>query len=133
MSAKNSLLNTPPVFAIYFVARVLEHLEKLGGLAEVASRNRAKADRLYHVIDASNGFYRGHAEESSRSQMNVTFRLQSTELESDFLAQAAEAGLVGLKGHRSVGGVRASIYNAVEPRSVDALASFMSDFQLQRG
>lgn len=133
MSAKNSLLNTPPVFAIYFVARVLEYLEELGGLRAVAARNRYKAAKLYDLIDASGGFYCGHAERACRSRMNVTFRLQPSDLEAMFLAEAAECGLVGLKGHRSVGGIRASIYNAVEPSSVDALATFMSEFQRRRG
>ena len=133
MAAKNSLLNTPPAFAIYFVARVLEHLESLGGLAAAADRNAAKAAMLYDLIDSSDGFFRGHAERSSRSRMNVTFRLPSPELETTFLAEAIDNGLVGLKGHRSVGGIRASIYNAVEIGSVETLASFMSEFLRRRG
>jgi len=133
MSAKNSLLNTPPVFAIYIVGLVLEHLEASGGLAAMGERNRAKAAQLYDLIDGSGGFFRGHARKSSRSRMNVTFRLPSAELEKMFLTEATDAGLVGLKGHRSVGGVRASIYNAVESRSVAALATFMTEFQRRRG
>ncbi len=133
MSAKNSLLNTPPVFAIYVVGLVLEHLEASGGLAAMGKRNRSKAARLYEVIDNSGGFFRGHAREASRSKMNVTFRLPSTELEERFLAEAKDSGLVGLKGHRSVGGVRASIYNAVESKSVTALAQFMIEFERRRG
>jgi phosphoserine aminotransferase len=133
MAAKNSLLNTPPVFAIYAVARVLEHLENLGGLEAMAERNQAKAKMLYRTIDASSGFYSGHAQPASRSKMNVTFRLPNPDLEAKFIAEAAEEGLMGLKGHRSVGGIRASIYNAIEPRSVEALASFMDEFQHRCG
>jgi len=133
MAAKNSLLNTPPVFAIYVVGLVLGHLESLGGLAAVAARNRVKAEMVYRVIDESAGFFRGHSRPGSRSQMNVTFRLPSPELETMFVEEAASAGLVGLKGHRSVGGIRASLYNAVEKASVEALVAFMTDFQQARG
>ncbi len=129
MAAKSSLVNTPPVFAIYMVGLVARHLLEGGGLAAVAARNREKAELLYGAIDASGGFYRGHARTGSRSLMNVTFRLPSEELERRFLEEAASAGLVGLKGHRSVGGLRASLYNAVEPRSVRALVDYMSDFR----
>lgn len=133
MASKRSLLNTPPVFAIYVVGLVLRDLLERGGLAAAAERNRTKADRLYGAIDASGGFYRGHAQVESRSRMNVTFRLADSDAEAAFVAEAAEAGLVGLKGHRSVGGVRASLYNSLEIEAVEALVSFMADFQRRRG
>lgn len=126
---KDSLYNTPPAFNIYMVGKVAAWIKSEGGLAEMAKRNKKKADRLYGVIDASNGFYRGHAEKESRSFMNVTFRLPSEELEKTFVAEALAQGLGGVKGHRSVGGMRASIYNAMTYEGVDKLASFMEDFQ----
>ncbi len=133
MAAKSSLLNTPPVFAIYVLDLVLAWLEESGGLAAAAERNREKAELLYGAIDGSGGFYRGHAQPDSRSRMNVTFRLPDGDLEARFVAEAAEAGLVGLKGHRSVGGVRASIYTAVRRESVEALVAFMGAFALTNG
>lgn len=133
MAAKNSLLNTPPVFAIYVVGLVLKHLLASGGLVAVEKRNRRKAETLYRAIDSSGGFYRGHAQEASRSSMNVTFRLPDEEDQQLFLAESAAAGLVGLKGHRSIGGIRASLYNALEPSSVEALVGFMSEFQRVHG
>lgn len=131
MAAKGSLLNTPPVFAIYVLDLVLRHLRQEGGLEAAARRNEEKAALLYRAIDGSGGFYRGHARPEARSRMNVTFRLPSEELEARFLAEAADEGLVGLKGHRSVGGVRASLYNAVDLPSVEVLVHFMEAF-LQR-
>ncbi len=133
MAAKSSLLNTPPVFAIYVVGLVLQHLERNGGLAAAEARNRDKADLLYGAIDASGGYYRGHAREGSRSWMNVTFRLPSEELEKEFIAAAAAAGLVGLKGHRSVGGIRASLYNSLELAAVEALLELMAEFERTHG
>jgi phosphoserine aminotransferase len=133
MAAKNSLLNTPPVFAIYMVGLVLADLEARGGLDAAGERNSEKATRLYSAIDGSGGFYRGHAEAESRSQMNVTFRLPTEALEKMFLVEGEKEGLTGLRGHRSVGGIRASIYNAVSIESVDALTSFMTDFRRRRG
>jgi phosphoserine aminotransferase len=128
-SSKNSLYNTPPCFAIYAVQLVLKWIEEtIGGLDKMAALNRAKAARLYGCIDASGGFYRGTAEPASRSQMNVTFRLASEDLEKRFLDEAAQNGLGGLKGHRSVGGCRASIYNAVSTEAVEALVEFMTVF-----
>jgi phosphoserine aminotransferase len=103
-----------------------------GGLAEMARRNREKAKLLYDTID-STGFYRGHAREDSRSLMNVTFRLPGEELEKQFVAEATRAGLDGLKGHRSVGGIRASIYNAFPREGVEALVSFMAEFERTHG
>ena len=124
-----SMYNTPPVFAIYVVTLVTRWLrDEVGGLAEQARRNLEKAVLLYDAIDESEGFYRGHAEPSSRSLMNVTFRLASDDLDARFVAQAAERGLAGLKGHRRVGGIRASIYNAMPLEGVEALATFMEAF-----
>jgi phosphoserine aminotransferase len=133
MAESRSLHNTPPTFAIYVVGVVLEWLLATGGLAEAGRRNEAKAALLYETIDASGGFYRGHAQPASRSRMNVTFRLRSEELEKAFLGEAQAERLDGLKGHRSVGGLRASIYNACPIDSVVALAAFMREFQRRRG
>jgi len=133
MAEKRSLYNTPPTFTVYVVGRVLKWLLDLGGLAEIGKRNEAKAALLYDAIDGSGGFYRGHAQPDSRSRMNVTFRLASEDLEKEFLNEAGPADLAGLKGHRSVGGLRASIYNACPVESVQALVDFMADFQRRRG
>lgn len=133
MAESRSLYNTPPTFAIYVVGLVLRWLLDLGGLAEIGRRNEAKAALLYAAIDASGGFYRGHARPDSRSRMNVTFRLPDEELEKAFVKEATAAGLDGLKGHRSVGGLRASIYNACPIESVRALVGFMADFRKRRG
>jgi phosphoserine aminotransferase len=127
-----SMYNTPPVFTIYIMRLVLKWLLKEGGLTVMARRNAAKADKLYAEIDRS-GFYRGHALPDSRSRMNVTFRLPSEELEKAFAKEATAAGLDGLKGHRSVGGIRASIYNAFPESGVDALVAFMRDFERRNG
>jgi phosphoserine aminotransferase len=133
-SAKNSLYNTPPCFAIYAVHLMLKWIEEtVGGLEKMAAVNRTKADRLYGCIDASGGFYRGTAEPASRSQMNATFRLANEDLEKRFLEEALKSGLGGLKGHRSVGGCRASLYNAVSMEAVDALVEFMSAFAKRNG
>lgn len=128
----DSLYNTPPVFPIYIMRLVMTWLLKNGGLAAVATVNRRKAETLYGEIDRS-GFYRGHAQKDSRSLMNVTFRLPSEELEKKFAKDATEAGLDGLKGHRSVGGIRASIYNAFPEAGVEALVRFMRDFEQKNG
>jgi phosphoserine aminotransferase len=128
-----SLYNTPPTFAIYVLGLVLRWLLATGGLAAAAERNEEKAGLVYAAIDGSGGFYRGHAQKGSRSRMNVTFRLPSEELEAAFLKEAQAESLDGLKGHRSVGGLRASIYNACPVESVRALASFMDDFRRRRG
>lgn len=133
VAAKRSLLNTPPVFAVYVLGLVVQHLLERGGLAAAGERNREKAALLYRAIDDSGGFYRGHARPESRSWMNVTFRLPTPELEERFVTDAAEEGLVGLKGHRSVGGVRASLYNAVELASVRTLVGFMEEFRRTAG
>jgi phosphoserine aminotransferase len=127
-----SMYNTPPVFAIYVMRLVLAWLLKQGGLAAIAGRNARKADKLYAAIDRTD-FYRGHAKPDSRSRMNVTFRLPSEELEKKFIKDATAAGLDGLKGHRSVGGLRASIYNAFPEEGVDALVQFMAEFERRNG
>lgn len=127
-----TMFNTPPVLAIAIVDKVLAWIERNGGLDGMAARNRAKAERLYGAIDATD-FYRGTAQAGSRSQMNVTFRLPSEDLEKRFVAEAADEGLLALKGYRTVGGIRASIYNAVEPASVEALVQFMEAFAASRG
>jgi len=125
-----SLYNTPPVFAIYVFTLVTRWLrDEVGGLERMHARNREKAELLYRAIDGSDGFYRGHAAPAARSLMNVTWRLPSQELERAFLAEAATAGYLELKGHRSVGGVRASIYNAMPLAGVQALRGFMEDFR----
>jgi phosphoserine aminotransferase len=133
LAENKSLYNTPPTFAIYVVGLVLQWLLETGGLAEAARRNEAKAKLLYDAIDGSGGFHRGHAQPESRSRMNVTWRLPSEDLEKAFLKEAQADGLDGLKGHRAVGGLRASIYNACPLDSARALAAFMGDFQRRRG
>jgi phosphoserine aminotransferase len=128
VAENKSLYNTPPTFAIYLVRNVLLWLKELGGLKAMEARNRQKASHLYAAIDRNVAFYRCPVERQSRSVMNVVFRLPSEALEDQFVAEAKTKGMIGLKGHRSVGGIRASIYNAVQPEWVDALASFMNDF-----
>jgi phosphoserine aminotransferase len=129
----NSLYNTPPSFGVYTLGLVLKWIEGLGGLPAMAARNSGKAKLVYDAIDRSGGFYRGHAEPDSRSLMNVTFRLPSEALEKQFVSESQAAGMVGLAGHRSVGGIRASLYNAVPPEACQALASFMNDFARRNG
>ena len=126
------LFHTPPVFAVYILDKVMDWIEKHGGLAGMEARNREKAAALYGAIDATD-FYTGTAREDSRSLMNVTFRLPSEELEARFVAQSAEQGLLALKGYRTVGGVRASLYNAVSPEAVQALVAFMREFERAHG
>ncbi len=125
----DSTYNTPPVFSIYTLNRMVHWIEDNGGLKGMAERNRKKADLLYTVIDESNGFYKGHAVKEDRSYMNVTFNLATPEMEADFVAKAKAQNLVGLKGHRSVGGIRASIYNAVTVEAVEKLVAFMKAYQ----
>jgi phosphoserine aminotransferase len=127
-----SLYNTPPVFPIYVMRLVMKWLLKQGGLAAMEKHNIRKANKLYAEIDRT-AFYRGHAEKDSRSRMNVTFRLPSEALEKKFAAEATAAGLDGLKGHRSVGGIRASLYNAFPESGVDALVEFMREFEKKNG
>lgn len=123
-----TMFNTPPVFGVYMFNKVLAWIEANGGLAAMEARNAAKAKLLYDEIDADD-FYMGTTEAASRSHMNVTFRLKDESLTKTFLAEAESRNLKGLKGHRSVGGFRASIYNACEPESVEALAAFMKEFR----
>ena len=132
-SAKNSLYNPPPTFAIYMVRNVLEWLKEQGGLAAVEKTNRAKGDLLYGVIADNPDFYTCPVAEDSRSYMNVVFRLPSEDLEAKFVAEGKAAGMVGLKGHRSVGGCRASIYNAMPLEGVQVLAGFMEEFAKNNG
>lgn len=127
--AKESLFNTPPVFAIWMVGKVLRWMQAEGGLPEMERRAEEKSSLLYGVIDGSGGYYRCPVDEACRSRMNVVFRLPDEELEKKFLAEAAKADLVNLKGHRSVGGCRASIYNAMPLEGVRALVDFMTAFQ----
>lgn len=125
----DSLYNTPPAFAIYMVSKVVAWIKAKGGLSKIHELNKEKAKLIYDIIDNSNGFYIGHAQKDSRSLMNITFRLQSEELEAKFNKEAAKNGLVGVKGHRSVGGMRVSIYNAMPIEGCQKLAKFMKDFQ----
>jgi phosphoserine aminotransferase len=128
-----SLYNTPSTFGVYMFGLVMKWLLAQGGLAAIARVNERKAARLYAAIDGSGGFYRGHARSDCRSLMNVTFRLPTEDLEKMFVADSTAAALDGLKGHRSVGGLRASIYNAFPEAGVDALVQFMKEFQRTRG
>ena len=125
----DSTYNTPPVFCIYFVNKVLRWLDENGGLTVMEQKNKEKAAIVYAAIDESNGFYRGHAVKDSRSLMNVTFGLATAELEKEFIDGAEAEGLIGLKGHRSLGGCRASIYNAVTLEGCEKLAGFMERFR----
>jgi phosphoserine aminotransferase len=129
----DSLYNTPPCYTIYIVKLVLEWVKGLGGLAAVEKRNEDKGRMLYGTIDALKDFYKGTADAKSRSLMNVTFRLPSEELEGKFVAEAKAAGFEGLKGHRSVGGVRVSMYNAFEPEGIKQLTEFMKEFAKKNG
>jgi len=133
LAAENSMLNTPNTWGIYIIDLVCRHLKEIGGLAEMEKRNEEKAKILYDAIDGSDGYYRGHADNAARSLMNVTFRLPSEELEKQFASEATAQGLDGLKGHRSVGGIRASIYNAFPREGVEALVAFMKDFSQKNG
>jgi phosphoserine aminotransferase len=128
----NSLYNTPPTFGIYLLGLTMQWLKSLGGLAGIAAINARKAAKLYAEVDRT-GFYRGTAQKDSRSVMNVTFRLPNEDLEKMFDKEATAAGLDGLKGHRSVGGMRASIYNAFPEEGVDTLVDFMREFEKKRG
>lgn len=128
----DSMQNTPCTFAWYVAAEMVDWIRGLGGLAALGERNAAKATRLYEAIDASD-FYANPVDEACRSHMNVPFRIAEESLEPVFVAEAADAGMPGLKGHRAVGGLRASLYNALEPAAVDALVEFMADFQRRHG
>jgi phosphoserine aminotransferase len=126
---KNSLYNTPPTFGIYLMGLFLKWIKTSGGLEEMERRNREKAELLYGAMEASDGYYRSTVAADSRSLMNVTFRLPDEDREKTFIAEAKGKGLVGLKGHRSVGGGRASIYNAMSLEGVRGLVGFMEAFR----
>ncbi len=125
---KDSMFNTPPCFAIYAVGEVLKWLKKKGGVEAIETINKAKASLLYDCIDSTD-YYRGHAEKTSRSLMNISFNLPNSDLEGKFIKEAVKIGLNGLKGHRSIGGCRASIYNAFPTAGVEKLVAFMKDFE----
>lgn len=133
LAESGSLHNTPPCFSIYVVGLVLKWLKTRGGLEAVAKNNRQKAALVYGAIDQSGGFYRGHAAPEARSLMNIPFRLPSEDLEKVFAKDSEAQGLIGLKGHRSVGGLRASVYNALPMESAQALVQFMGEFQKKNG
>ncbi len=132
IGGKDSLYNTPPTFGIYLAKLVTEWIENQGGLDELEKINRKKAGMIYDKL-ASTDFYRATVEKDSQSIMNITFRAPSEDLEKKFIAESLEAGMIGLKGHRSVGGCRASIYNAVPMKAVEALVDFMNDFEKNNG
>jgi phosphoserine aminotransferase len=132
IGGKDSLYNTPPTFGIYIIKLILEWIKGQGGLGKLEEINKKKAQLLYDAIDKTD-FYRGTVKKDSRSIMNVTFRLASEELEQKFIAEALKSGMLGLKGHRSVGGIRASIYNAVPMKAIETLVGFMTDFEKQNG
>ena len=129
----DSLYNTPTTFGVYIIMLVTRWLLKLGGLDKMYEINNKKADMLYKCIDESDGFYKGHAEKESRSLMNVTFNLATADMEKKLIDETTKAGFNGLKGHRSVGGLRASIYNAFPTKGVDDLVVFLKDFQKKNG
>lgn len=129
---KDSMLNTPPTYAIYLLGLVLDWVKAKGGVSAMEANNIAKAEKLYAAIDGSS-FYGCPTEVASRSRMNVPFTLANPDLDGAFLAQAKDAGLVTLKGHRSVGGMRASIYNAMPMEGIDKLVGFMADFEKANG
>ncbi|HPH96424.1 MAG TPA: 3-phosphoserine/phosphohydroxythreonine transaminase [Anaerolineaceae bacterium] len=133
LAESGSLHNTPPCYSIYMVGLVLKWLKELGGLPAIHKINLEKAKLVYDAIDHSGGYYRGHAAPEARSIMNVPFRMPSEELEEAFVKEAKKANLIGLKGHRSVGGLRASIYNALPMESAKALVEFMAEFQRKNG
>lgn len=131
--SKDSLYNTPPAFSVYMVNLVLRHIKKLGGLSAVEKTNIEKAKYIYDAIDASNGFYKGHADMESRSLMNITFTMADSDLEKKFVAEGEAEGFIGIKGHRSVGGLRASVYNAMPVEGAKALSEFMAEFMRKNG
>lgn len=132
LAEENSLLNTPPCWSIYILGLVLKWVKGLGGLDAIQKRNQDKAGLVYAAIDASGGFYKGHAK-ADRSMMNIVFRLPTEALEEQFVGEAKKHDLIGLKGHRSVGGLRASLYNALSVEPVEELVKFMQEFQQKNG
>jgi len=132
-AAKNSLMNTPPMFAVYVTGKMLRWMRDLGGVAAMEERAARRSGSVYDAIAASDGFYRSPVEPAHRSHMNVVFRSPSDELDAAFLKGAEQEGLVNLKGHRSVGGIRASIYNAMTDEGIDTLVGFMTAFRDANG
>jgi phosphoserine aminotransferase len=132
LAEENSLLNTPPCWSIYIVGLVLKWIKGLGGVSAIEKRNQIKSDLVYQAIDGSGGFYKGHAR-ADRSRMNITFRLPNEALEEQFASEAKKKDLIGLKGHRSVGGMRASLYNALPVEAAEALVKHMKEFQQKNG
>jgi phosphoserine aminotransferase len=132
-AAANSLANTPPVFSIWAMGKVLAWMEEQGGVAAMETRAAERSALIYDVIDASDGFYRNPVEPRYRSHTNIVFRLPSADLETEFLRRAEDERLLNLKGHRSVGGMRASIYNGLPTDSVKALVGLMTEFAATRG
>jgi phosphoserine aminotransferase len=132
LAEENSLLNTPPCWSVYIVGLVMKWALGLGGLPAIEKRNKTKAALVYNTIDESGGFYTGHAK-SDRSRMNLTFHLPNEALEDQFASEAKKNDLIGLKGHRSVGGMRASLYNALPVEASEALVKFMKEFQQKNG
>jgi phosphoserine aminotransferase len=130
---KNSLYNTPPVFSIYAIKLVMEWVKACGGIDVIEENAEKKSSAIYNAIDKNNAFYRCPVDRDSRSKMNIVFTLPTKELESKFIDQAASEGMIGLKGHKSVGGCRASIYNAMPIDGALALASFMEHFVSKNG
>ena len=132
-AAADSMLNTPNTWGWYLAGLTFQWLKEQGGLAEMERRNRAKADLLYAAVDDSGGFYRNPVQPSARSRMNVIFNLNDAELEPVFVFEAEREGLLALKGHRALGGIRASLYNAVPIKAVHALRDFMAEFKRAHG
>lgn len=128
-----SMHNTPPCYAIYIIGLIMKWIENIGGLEKIHENNLAKAKYIYDAIDSSNGFYKGTVQKESRSLMNITFRLPSEELEDKFIKEAKSNGMIGLKGHRDVGGCRASTYNALPLKACYDLSIFMTDFMKNNG
>jgi phosphoserine aminotransferase len=132
-AAADSMLNTPNTWGWYLAGLTFQWLKEQGGLAAMGERNRAKAERLYAAIDGSGGYYRNPVDPAARSRMNVPFTLHDSALDADFLKESEAAGLMALKGHKALGGMRASLYNAVPPEAVEALVQFMDDFARRHG
>ena len=130
---KNSLFNTPNTFGIFLMGRILQWIVDMGGLEAMEDRNRRKAELLYGFMDENSGFYRGTVDKESRSWMNVCMRLPEEELEAKFVTEGKTAGFNGLKGHRSVGGIRVSMYNAIPVEAIEDLVDFMKDFMAKNG
>ncbi len=130
---KDSTYNTPPVFCIYSLNRMLHWIKNMGGLTAIEERNKVKAKLIYDVIDESHGFYKGHAEKEARSRMNITFNLANPDMEKDFVEKAKANDFIGVKGHRLVGGLRVSLYNAVTPEAAEALSQFMREYERIHG